>query len=44
MSNVYSKRKAVKLKIQYYRGNKKVYLKIYSDPEELICPMLYKLF
>ena len=30
---------AVKLKIQYYRMNRKVYLKIYSDPEKQIGPM-----
>ena len=31
---------AVKLKIQYHRMNRKVYLKIYSDPEKQIGPMI----
>lgn len=30
---------AVKLKIQHHRMNRKVYLKIYSDPEKQIGPM-----
>ena len=44
MSNVYSKKKGCKTENPILRREQKVYLKIYSDPEELICPMLCKLF
>lgn len=41
---MFMQEKTLRLKIQYYRSNQKVYLKIYSDPEEQIFPRLCKLF
>lgn len=44
MSKVYTKKKIVKLKIQYCRRNRKVYLKKYSNLAEQVCLILCELF